>query len=513
MTVAADIIPAPAMDSRLVAAAILTFMALYNLAYYVYNLVFHPLSKYPGPNSTAASRLPLIWSTIRGEAWQFSRQLHRKYGPMVRIAPDEISTTSSSAWKDIYVSNIPLEKDPFSQTPPMNGADSLFTAAGATHHRIRRTLINAFSDKALKDQSPIIEAYCSLLMTRLRRELGKSKDGRIDLARYYGYATLDIIADLTFGESFYGLESDNEHSWVSGFFLGAKFGSIRNSLSRFHPIDKIFGWIFLRLTAKKRAKSWEVATSKISRRLDMGDLGPTRSDFITPIVGKLDETQTKGITRQELNTNGLAVVIAGCQLNTVALATSTYLLLRYPETLNQLTLEVRSSFHTEAEINAQTTLSKPYLTAVINETLRIHHPTPVNLPRVIPPGGRIIDGHWIPGGYVIGINLQNIQNDDAHWVEPEVFHPERFLPRDHPQYQDRFDKDNKEAFHPFSVGGRSCLGGKVFLAEARVILSKMIFNFDLGLADKSDWEWMDQKSYLVFEPKPLMVEMREKSGV
>ena len=291
-----------------------------------------------------------------------------------------------------------MPKDPFSQTPPMNGAESLFTAAGETHQRIRKTFINAFSDRALKDQTPIIESYASLLMTRLRREIGKNPKGKIDIAKYYGYATLDIIADLTFGESFYGLEGDNEHSWILGFFLGAKFGSVRNSLSRLHPIDKIFGWIFLRLTAKNRAQSWRTATDKISRRLDMGDLGASRSDFITPVVGRLDETQQKGITRKELNTNGLAVVIAGCQLTTVALATSTYLLMRYPETLKQLAKEIRESFESEKNIDIRSTANLPYLGAVINETLRIHHPTPINLPRVIPPEGQMIDGHWIAGG-------------------------------------------------------------------------------------------------------------------
>ena len=317
---------------------------------------------------------------------------------MVRIAPDELATTSPGAWEDIYTPKPLLSKDPFSQTPPMNGADSLFTANGQTHHRIRKTIINAFSDRALKEQSPIIENYSNQLISRLRREIGKSPTGTVDMAKFYGYATLDIIADLTFGESFYGLEGDNEHSWILGFFLGAKFGSVRNSLSRYHPIDKIFGWIFLRLTAKNRATSWRVATDKISRRLEMGDLGPSRSDFITPVVGRLDDSQTKGISRKELNTNGLAIVIAGCQLTTVALATSTYLLMRYPETLKRLAKEIRESFESEADITILSTMKSPYLEAVINETLRIHHPTPISLPRVLPPEGYKLDGEWVPGG-------------------------------------------------------------------------------------------------------------------
>lgn len=296
----------------------------------------------------------------------------------------------------------------------MNGADSLFTAAGETHHRIRKTFINAFSDRALKDQSPIIENYANLLMIRLRREIGKSRDGAIDMAKFYGYATLDIVADLTFGEPFYGLEGDNEHSWILSFFLGAKFGSVRNSLSRFHPIDKIFGWIFLRLTAKFRANSWAVATGKITRRLEMGDLGSERSDFITPVVGRLDDTQTKGITRKELNTNGLAVVIAGCQLTTVALATATYLMMRHPKTREHLIKEIRETFEKESDITITSTMNLPYLAAVINETLRIHHPTPINLPRVVPPEGHMVDGHFIPGGVSIFLYLRLIEPSSIH---------------------------------------------------------------------------------------------------
>lgn len=357
------------------------------------------MSKFPGPKLTAFSRLPLVTATVTGQTWQYLEKLHTQYGDIVRIAPDEITTTRSGAWKDIYTGKPLLLKDPFSQTPPMNGADSLFTAAGDTHTRLRKTMINAFSDRALRDQSPIIESHVDLLVTRLRREVGKSLQGKVDLAKYYGYATLDIIADLTFGESFHGLEGDNEHSWILGFFLGAKFGSVRNSLSRWHPLDEIFGWAFLRLTAKHRAKNWNIATNAITKRLDMGDLGSQRSDFITPVIGKVGDTSTKGmgITRKELNTNGLAVVIAGCQLPTVALATSTYLMLRHPHTLKELTQEIRTSFESEKAITVDSTQSLPYLAAVINETLRIHHPTPINLPRITVPEGQIVDGEYIPG--------------------------------------------------------------------------------------------------------------------
>ena len=55
------------------------------------------------------------------------------------------------------------------------------------------------------------------------------------------------------------------------------------------------------------------------------------------------------------------------------------------------------------------------------------------------------------------------------------------------------------------------LNNRVFLAEARVILSKMVWNFDFEMADPNDWNWLDQKAYLVFEPKALMVKLKEKA--
>ena len=344
------------------------------------------------------SRLPVIKATIQGSLWQYYERLHAKYGSMVRIAPEELTTTGAAAWRDIYASKPLLEKDPYSQTPPINGANSLFSSNGEEHARLRKTMVNAFSDKALRDQSPIIETYVKSLLLRLRRELGKSSGGKIDVAKYYGYAALDIVADLTYGESFYGLEGDNEHSWILGFFLGTTFGTVRNSLSRHYPLDQIFGWAFLRLTAKNRAKMWNDATSKIRRRLEMGDLGSERSDFITPVIGNVDVDKKVSITMKELTTNGLAVVIAGCQLSTIALSTCTYLLCRFPGTLKLLTHEIRTKFDSDEDITVTSTQDLPYLKAVINEGLRMHHPTPVNMPRNVLSEGQIVDGHWIPGG-------------------------------------------------------------------------------------------------------------------
>ena len=72
-------------------------------------------------------------------------------------------------------------------------------------------------------------------------------------------------------------------------------------------------------------------------------------------------------------------------------------MLRNPHTLKELTIKIRSSFESEKEITLSSLQNLPYLNAVINETLRMHYPMPINLPRVIVPEGQIIDGESIPG--------------------------------------------------------------------------------------------------------------------
>lgn len=52
---------------------------------------------------------------------------------------------------------------------------------------------------------------------------------------------------------------------------------------------------------------------------------------------------------------------------------------------------------------------------------------------------------------------------------------------------------------------------RVFLAEARLILAKMVWNFEMELVNENDWNWLDQKAFLVFEPKDLFVRLSEKS--
>jgi cytochrome P450 len=193
----------------------------------VYRLWLHPLSRFPGPKTWAASRLPWIRHILRGRMWHELEHLHHRYGLIVRIAPGELSLSSPAAWEDIYSSRPLLPKEPSSQTPPLNGAHSLFTAIGDDHRRLRNALAAGFSDKALREQALLIEHHATELGARLRRELAASPSSVVDIQKFFGYAALDTITDLSYGESMDGLAGRNEHGWIARFFLHGRFSTVR----------------------------------------------------------------------------------------------------------------------------------------------------------------------------------------------------------------------------------------------------------------------------------------------
>ncbi|KAK4994695.1 hypothetical protein LTR16_007320, partial [Cryomyces antarcticus] len=206
--------------------SILLLFLLYHVLPVIYNLYFHPLSKYPGPKALAATRLPLLRALAQGKSVSWTQALHKQYGPVVRISPDELSYTDAQAWKDIYGHRIAGKtannKDRMFYGKAVNGVDSILLADEAAHSRGRRIFAHAFSDKALKEQEPLFKNYVNLLAAKLNQILKKDPQAKVDVVKYYNFTTFDIMGDLTFGEPLHLLEGSEYNAWVSMIFAGVK---------------------------------------------------------------------------------------------------------------------------------------------------------------------------------------------------------------------------------------------------------------------------------------------------
>ena len=87
------------------------------------------------------------------------------------------------------------------------------------------------------------------------------------------------------------------------------------------------------------------------------------------------------------------------------------------------------------------------------------------------------------------------------------FRPERWLPD-----TSGFATDKKAALNPFLLGPRNCIGQLLAYSELRVVLARILWNFDMNLGEESEG-WHKQKSFNLWVKKPLWVRlsMRKRS--
>jgi cytochrome P450 len=135
-----------------------------------------------------------------------------------------------------------------------------------------------------------------------------------------------------------------------------------------------------------------MSKEKIHRRLK----GRSKAgDFMSYV---LDPKNEERMSLQEIETTFNILIIAGSETTASALAGTTGYLVQNPTILATLVKETRSTFETEAEINLASLGRLQYLSAVIEEGLRMAPPVPSGLPRVVPTGGGVVCGEWLPEG-------------------------------------------------------------------------------------------------------------------
>lgn len=115
----------------------------------------------------------------------------------------------------------------------------------------------------------------------------------------------------------------------------------------------------------------------------------------------------------------------------------------------QLQDELRREMHE----NSNAAFDKlPFLDAVVQEGLRCFPAIPMSLPRVVPQGGRIIDGAFIPENTIVSCQAYSVQRYNAGvFPDPDRFDPYRWT-------KPEGDTERKRHMFAFSHGGRGCIG-------------------------------------------------------
>ncbi|KAF2822554.1 cytochrome P450 [Ophiobolus disseminans] len=493
------------LATHLLALAIFAIL-LHRISLYTHRLLLSPLRSIPGPLLSATSRLPLQLTLFRGTPHTTFLALHKHYGPIVRIAPNQLGFFTAQSFKDIYGSASGFTKDPRFYNAPVNGVHGMVTEINDKQHaRMRRVFAPGFTAKALIEQEELIVWYVDALLDCLAQH---ALDGPLDVAKWLNAMTFDITSDLLFGESFGCLAKGKIHPWIEYMFTSVKALVYMGIVKQFPWLECAVAKCMPGKVMWDAKQHYSVVEEKVGRRLRSDS---KRTDFMAGVarLGAGDEAEVnvrleKGLSRAEVCSNAYFLTIAGSETVATALSGTLYYLCKSPSCLHTLTSSIRTAFPTSSSITFSSTNEIRYLKAVINEGLRIYPPFAHGAPRLPPPGGAMVDGIFVHEGVSVAAYNYATYHSPTNFYLADEFHPERWLGTDQ-----CFANDVLEGVQPFSLGTRGCIGKTLAYAEMRLTLAKLLWRFDVKLRKESE-AWDEQRVYYLWDKGALMVDLIER---
>ncbi|KAM0903072.1 hypothetical protein ACQ4PT_018878 [Festuca glaucescens] len=102
-------------------------------------------------------------------------------------------------------------------------------------------------------------------------------------------------------------------------------------------------------------------------------------------------------------------------------------LMRHPKVMQKAQAEVRNALQGKPNVTLDDLANLHYLRLVIKDTMRLHSPTPLLIPRKAMKPCKIL-GYDIPKGTTMLVNAWAVGRDPRHWEDPDEFKPERLEP-------------------------------------------------------------------------------------
>ena len=440
------------------------------------------LNKIPGPWLFAATRYRLALNAWKARSVHTVHRLHKQYGPVVRIGPNEISFNSLSALKTIFGAGSGFERTAFYRMFDVYGRANLFTFASGERHRDRKKLIsNIYANKTILGPvfSPLIQAKVAKFLSLIESQ----PQGETEVFNILHFFSFDTITEFVYGPNHGATAalsgsktsqdliqdlldpSRRRLSWFTVHFPAyTKWITSRTGLSEkivtslgLMPMQKPFVFSGIRQHAWKAFNSFKNASE--SERKAAAE---------TTLIGRLFEVREE----HQLEDVDIASECADHLLAGIDTTADSLMFLFWALSLPQnkhcqekLRQEVSQVPVDGSGLPKPKDLTRlPYLNAVIRETLRLYSPLPSFEPRSSPMDA-IIDGYVVPAGTIVGMSPYCLHRDETVFESPETFIPERWLTPSGSLVPES-DPKNRQ-FWAFSSGARMCIG--MHLANAELL--------------------------------------------
>jgi len=481
------------------------------LAYLFYRYVLHPafispLSKLPAGHPSAHFSPIWIWwnrNTCRNVRPIFAA--HQRHGPIVRLAPNEVSVASLEGLRKIYSGGSGFERsDWFLQFRNYDKTPNLVTLFDPKQHATRRRMVSHIYSKSylfscvdfhMLSQILIYERLFPLLDDAARTgqtvdmwELSSAIGAEFMTAYEVGTGNcMDIIRKGKEHERRVYVENGKEKLMGTRRSKKAAKALEEQCLEMCKNTER-----FLESSSfASKEKKGKVHDENTGSSLDVEERSKSASTYPIVYAQLRDSIPAKEHPKDLQETLRLIASefldnIEAARLGMgIALTYAMYELSLHPSLQSSLrkelmTLETPLSYPPRKGILSTSVFRQldgfPLLDAVLTETLRVHVPS-IPLHRRVPQGGAVIEGYFIPAGVTINTTAYCLHRNEIAYPEPNEWKPERWLEireaavgQGHRDDEDggelekgKSEDDPRRWFWAFGSGGKMCIGNNFAL--------------------------------------------------
>ncbi|KAG9776743.1 benzoate 4-monooxygenase cytochrome-like protein P450, partial [Aureobasidium melanogenum] len=472
-------------------AAFIVFRLLWNK--------FQPhLVRIPGPPLAAYTKFWRLYDVWKGKSHITAINVHRKYGPLVRIAPNVVSVADPAMIpvfyniKENYTKSgfYPIQCISWKKRPEMN----LFSTRDPNYHRIeKRKVGHAYSLPNLLESEEAIDSCIKLFMQRL----GEFADRRepVDLGMWLQYFAFDVVGEVTFASKLGFLEQGKDVDGMIQAIQGMlAYAALCGQVPEYHKYllgNPLFALLMPAMETWNQVLVFTLkainSRASIKRDGELINADTEGRDMLSRWAYVKSSDPNKMNTRDiivHLSTN----VFAGSDTTAIALRAVIYYLCKNPDCMRRVVEEIDSADKQGKLSNPisykESTTELPYFNAVLKESMRIHPSVGLLMERHVPAEGVEIQGHYIPGGTIVGINPWVTNRDPSIFQDPDTFNPQRWLDASEEKLK---QMDNILELN-FGGGSRKCIGRNISMIEMQKVLPQLFREFEVELT-QPDKEW------------------------
>ena len=339
------------------------------------------------------------------------------------------------------------------------GGTGLLLAEGDTWRRQRRQMAPLFTPGNLGALLP----HFILASQTMAGRLGVSR--RANLSRTFHEAALDAVLRALFSTP----ASDGSGQFaglVRVYIQGPGRPSVFDSFAQ-REEDFAFASGSRRRFAARREKALKALIA--ARRQALLSSGP--SDLLNLLLETRDSETGEPLSDTEIADQAATFLFAGFETTSRLLFWASYLLALDQGEQARLRQEV-DAFPPDRVQGLDDLRHWPALRRTLLEALRLYPPAP-NLPRLAMEDDVICDER-VTRGTQVWISPWVLHRHRHFWTHPTAFMPGRFKDEPSPW-------TGTGAFIPFGGGPRICIGAGFAMAEAQIMLARLIYSFAFSL--------------------------------